>query len=212
MSHVKTETCLLSSVFSKTLQHSNRTLLPEKRKHWSVSAAAVGEDSGYVCALFFFLTVFRSTEYRWKCYTRVCWYCELTADFNPESLSQARIAHVLFCVCAAVTCLPNLLPVKSVLVKKSVKCKMLRMSGIWRRIMGLGGCWRLMGCTTWGLPQVSWAITINCCAKGCSYISHTSASYFFIPSVDKNSWFLSPESSLLSTLKKKKTKGLTNLT
>ena len=26
---------------------------------------------------------------------------------------------------------------------------------------------RLMGSTTWGLPQASWAITINCCAKGC---------------------------------------------
>ena len=46
---------------------------------------------------------------------------------------------------------------------------------------------RLMGSTTWGLPQVSWAITINCCAKGC-YISQTSVSYLFIPSVDNNFW------------------------
>ena len=43
--------------------------------------------------------------------------------------------------CSKCLCLPHFLPVKSVLVKKCVKCKMrakmLRMSDIWRRMMGL---------------------------------------------------------------------------
>ena len=73
----------------------------------------------------------------------VSWYCELVLQLilwagswfqSWVSLSQAPIAHV------PSVCLPHFLPVKSVLVKKCVKCKMrakmLRMSDIWRRMMG----------------------------------------------------------------------------
>ena len=137
--HVKTETCLLSSVFCKTLQHSNPTLLWEEEALIRISSSSIRRQR--ICAPRIVCRSFLvCNEYRWQCYTR---YCELVLQLilwagswfqSWVSLSQAPIAHV------PSVCLPHFLPVKSVLVKKCVKCKMrakmLRMSDIWRRMMG----------------------------------------------------------------------------